>query len=54
MNLVIGFRGGEPGLIAGNDLVWQVGFAEDILSTGPSVDFTVFTSLGVRFDLRKK
>ena len=54
MNLIVGFRGEEPGLLGGNDLFWQAGFAEDVLSTGPSVDFTVFLSLGVRFHKPKK
>ncbi|MFH1654283.1 MAG: DUF3187 family protein [Pseudomonadota bacterium] len=50
LDLVVGFRGEEPGLIKGNDLFWQFGFTEDILSDGPSVDFTVFMSLGFRFN----
>lgn len=48
MDLIIGFRGCEPGLIAGHDLIWQAGFSEDVLSKGPSVDFTAFLSMGVR------
>ncbi len=51
MELIIGFRGEEEDLIDGGDLIWQFGFSEDILSSGPSVDFTVFFSIGVRFDL---
>lgn len=54
MNLIVGFRGEEPGLLGGRDLFWQAGFAEDILSTGPSVDFTVFLSLGIRFHKPKR
>ncbi len=49
-DLVIGFKGEEDKLIFGNDLIWQVGFSEDATSKGPSVDFTVFLSLGLRFD----
>jgi len=49
LDLIIGFRGEEPGLLAGNDLFWQFGFSEDVLSVGPSVDFTTFFSLGIRF-----
>lgn len=49
LDLVIGFRGEEPGLLAGNDLFWQFGFSEDVLASGPSVDFTTFFSLGMRF-----
>jgi Protein of unknown function (DUF3187) len=51
MELIIGFRGEEEDLFDGGDLIWQVGFSEDLLSRGPSVDFTVFMSIGVRFDL---
>ncbi len=48
MDLIIGFRGCEPGLLGGHDLIWQAGFSEDVLSRGPSVDFTAFLSMGVR------
>ena len=51
MELIIGFRGEEEDLIEGGDLIWQFGFSEDLLGKGPSVDFTVFLSIGVRFDL---
>jgi hypothetical protein len=54
MDLIVGFRGEEKGLIGGNDLIWQAGFSEDVLSSGPSVDFTAFFSLGVRFHPSKK
>lgn len=54
MNLIVGFRGEEPGLLGGRDLFWQAGFAEDILSSGPSVDFTAFLSLGIRFHKPKR
>lgn len=54
MNLVVGFRGEEKGLLGGRDLIWQVGFSEDILSSGPSVDFTAFLSLGIRFHKPKR
>ncbi|MFH1874886.1 MAG: DUF3187 family protein [Pseudomonadota bacterium] len=49
LDLTIGFKGEEPGLIYDHDLMWQFGFAEDITSSGPSVDFTVFLSIGMRF-----
>ncbi len=49
MDLIIGFRGCESGLIGGHDLIWQAGFSEDVLSGGPSVDFTAFLSIGIRF-----
>ena len=51
LNLIIGFRGEERGAIGGGDFLWQVAFSEDVTGQGPSVDFTVFISLGVRFDL---
>ncbi len=52
MDLVVGFRGKERDLFGEwGDLIWQAGFAEDITSKGPSVDFTAYMSLGVRFDL---
>lgn len=49
LDLIIGFRGEEDGLIFGNDLIWQAGFSEDATSDGPSVDFTAFLSIGMRF-----
>lgn len=52
MDLIVGFRGEERDLFGqSGDLIWQFGFAEDITSQGPSVDFTVYMSIGVRFDL---
>lgn len=48
LDLVLGFKGKEPKLIAHqHDLLWQFGFSEDLTATGPSVDFTVFASLGI-------
>jgi hypothetical protein len=54
LDLVIGFRGCEKGLIGGHDLIWQAGFSEDVLSKGPSVDFTAFASIGIRFHRPQK
>ncbi len=51
MNLIVGFRGEERSVIRNSDLIWQFGFSEDITSMGPSVDFTVFFSIGMRFDI---
>lgn len=52
LDLVLGFKGKEPKLIAHqHDLLWQFGFSEDLTATGPSVDFTVFASLGIQFQL---
>lgn len=51
MDLVVGFRGEEAKLLGGQNFIWQVGFAEDITGGGPSVDFTVFLSLGIRLDV---
>lgn len=51
LDLVVGFRGEEEDIFGGSDLIWQFGFSEDVTSRGPSVDFTVFASIGMRFDL---
>lgn len=51
LDLVVGFRGELQKLIGTHDFIWQLAFSEDITSEGPSVDFTVFASVGVRFDL---
>ena len=52
LDLVLGFKGKEPKLIAHqHDLLWQFGFSEDLTATGPSVDFTVFASIGIQFSL---
>lgn len=51
LDLVIGFKGEEKNLFKDIDLIWQVGFSEDVSCRGPSVDFTVFMSIGIRFDL---
>lgn len=54
LDLIVGFRGEEKGIVGNNDLIWQFGFSEDVTSKGPSVDFTVFLSIGFRFDLLGK
>lgn len=51
LDLVIGFRGELQKLIASEDFIWQFGFSEDVTSRGPSVDFTLFVSLGIRMDI---
>jgi hypothetical protein len=51
--LTIGFKGEEEGAVAGNDLIWQFGFMEDVTAQGPTVDFTVFLSIGMRFDVHR-
>ncbi|MBT3181121.1 MAG: DUF3187 family protein [Deltaproteobacteria bacterium] len=51
MDLIVGFRGEEKNIFGNTDLIWQVGFSEDVTSTGPSVDFTAFLSIGFRFGL---
>ncbi|HPQ82015.1 MAG TPA: DUF3187 family protein [bacterium] len=51
LDLVVGFKGEEKKLLGGQDFIWQFGFSEDILSSGPSPDFTVFISFGLRFDI---
>lgn len=55
LDLVIGFKGEERDLLGEwGDLVWQVGFSEDVTSMGPSVDFTVYMSIGFRFDIYER
>lgn len=51
LDLIVGFRGEEQNIIGNNDIIWQFGFSEDVTSQGPSVDFTVFLSIGFRFNL---
>jgi hypothetical protein len=51
LNLTLGFKGEERDMVGKNDFIWQVGFSEDVTAKGPSVDFTVFVSIGFRFDL---
>lgn len=51
LDLVVGLRGEESKMFGGPDFIWQVGFSEDVTSKGPSVDFSVFISLGLKFDL---
>ena len=51
LDLVVGFRGEEQKLAGGQTFTWQFGFSEDVTSMGPSVDFTVFISLGIRMDV---
>jgi hypothetical protein len=55
LDLVIGFKGEERDVLGEwGDLLWQFGFSEDVTSTGPSVDFTVYMSIGFRFDLNER
>jgi len=55
LDLIIGFKGEERDLLGEwGDLVWQFGFSEDVTGTGPSVDFTVYMSIGFRFDLLER
>jgi len=51
LDLIVGFRGEEKRIIDNYDLIWQFGFSEDVTSRGPSVDFTIFLSIGFRFNL---
>lgn len=54
LDFIVGFTGEIP--LSGPEslFVWQVGFSEDIRAVGPSIDFTVFTSLGFRFPVGGK
>lgn len=52
LDLVIGFKGEQRDLLGEwGDLLWQIAFSEDVTSHGPSVDFTVYMSIGFRFDV---
>ncbi|MBU4485181.1 DUF3187 family protein [bacterium] len=53
LDLNIGIRGEQKGLIFENDFIWQFGFQEDINPEGPSIDFTLFASIGMKFKTRK-
>lgn len=49
LDLIIGFRGESSDKQGGGrDIFWEFGFSEDVTSVGPSVDFTVFLSLGMK------
>ncbi len=50
-DLLIGVQGRYPQLIAGQEFHWQLGFVEDVYSSGPSVDFSAFLNIGVTFDI---
>ena len=54
MDFIVGVRGDELWGRFADPFFWQVGFSEDILSEGPSVDFTVYLSVGVRFDTKHR
>lgn len=49
LDLIIGFQGYHKEILAGQDFTWQVGFAEDLNSNGPSIDFTALVTLGIIF-----
>lgn len=54
MDLQFGVRGSNP---IGSDsskikaIEWQAGFTEDLNSNGPSIDFSIFGSVGIRFEI---
>ena len=49
MDLIVGLKGDVPAGRFANPFFWQFGFSEDVLAKGPSVDFTVYMTIGVRF-----
>lgn len=49
--LLVGVQGHYPKLIAGQEFHWQLGFAEDVYSNSPAVDFTAFLNVGITFDM---
>ncbi|PIR20654.1 MAG: hypothetical protein COV45_04945 [Deltaproteobacteria bacterium CG11_big_fil_rev_8_21_14_0_20_47_16] len=54
MDMIVGIQGRYPYSGAFKEFHWQLGFAEDVNSAGPSVDFTAFLNVGVSFDLFEK
>ncbi|MDO8528026.1 MAG: DUF3187 family protein [Deltaproteobacteria bacterium] len=54
MDFVIGVRGDNCFGRFAKPFFWQVGFSEDILADGPSVDFSVLFSVGIRFNTASK
>lgn len=53
MDLQIGFKGEHPIKEKKNlRLTWQAGFSEDINPNGPSIDFTVLGSVGLKFRVK--
>lgn len=54
LDLVIGAAGDWNLGRSSKTLFWQLAFSEDVTAVGPSVDFTVFASAGLRFPLRAK
>ena len=53
MDLQIGFKGEHPLKEKKNiRLTWQTGFSEDINPNGPSIDFTVLGSVGIKFGIK--
>jgi hypothetical protein len=49
LDLVIGFKGTGPRKGRWEHFRWEFAFSEDLLSRGPSVDFSVRFNLGARF-----
>lgn len=50
LDLILGARGEVPLKKYADTFFWQAGFSEDVTGDGPSVDFTVFLSAGLRWD----
>jgi len=52
MDLQAGLKGSHPLQKGeGPSLEWQLGFSEDLIADGPSIDITTFGSIGVRFGI---
>lgn len=49
MDFIVGLKGDAFWGKVANPFFWEFGFAEDILAEGPSVDFTVYVTVGIRF-----
>lgn len=52
LDLIVGFKGEEEKVFDDMNLLWQFGFSEDVTSAGPSIDFSIFLSIGFRFNVK--
>ena len=49
MDFIVGAKGDVPWGRFANPFFWEFGFSEDVLAEGPSVDFTIYVTIGLRF-----
>ncbi|GEM_PF-4108268 len=50
MDVVIGFAGHHPHALGNESFFWQIGFSEDVVANGPSIDFTALGQIGISWD----